>query len=97
MQFFLERKIDENAVIPDYILHAIRFALSEPKREVLFNIVNYRLRIQESKRVSAAVRFEALNKALNGYLKGEVNFNDLRDMVNKTIPADSINDVLKVF
>lgn len=93
----LGKKIDENAVIPDYILHAIRFALSEPKREVLFNIVNYRLRIQESKRVSAAVRFEALNKALNGYLKGEVNFNDLRDMVNKTIPADSINDVLKVF
>ena len=93
----LGKRIDGNVCIPSYILHAIRFALPELKKEVWVNIIKYRLRLQDDEGVSVAYQFKALNKALRGYLKGEIEFSDLRDMVSETIPADPINDVLKVF
>lgn len=90
----LGKKIDGNTRIPDYIIKAIRFVLLGIKREVWANIIRYRLGFQSR---ANKERSNVLDTKLESFVKGEINFNDIRNAVRDELPEDHINDVLEVF
>lgn len=91
----LGKSVNENTHIPNYIVRAIVFALPGRKREVWANIIRYRLRSKANETCSVENRFKELIENLERFVKMEIAFDDVRDMVMKAIPADPINDFLK--
>lgn len=91
----LGKRVNENTRIPNYIARAIVFALPGRKREVWANIIRYRLSLQVDETCSVENRFKELIENLERFAKGEIVFDDVRDMVMKAIPADPINDFIK--
>ena len=91
----LGKSVNENTRIPNYIARAIVFALPGRKREVWANIIRYRLSFQVNGTCSVENRFKDIIGNLERFAKGEIVFDDVRDMVMKAIPADPINDFIK--
>ncbi|RQT64661.1 DUF2813 domain-containing protein [Burkholderia cepacia] len=99
LAILLGKKIDSDAAIPEYILRAVAFAHPVIKKEVWYNILSYRLKLQEDDIFSAATteQCNAFREKLTAFLIGEIDFVSIRNEVLAAFPDDRINDVLKVF
>ncbi|MBQ5265208.1 DUF2813 domain-containing protein [Klebsiella pneumoniae] len=94
----LGKKVNPETVIPQYILDAIAFAHPLIKKEVWFNILNYRVNyIDENDFVTPTAVFTGFREKLQSYRKGEIDFVSIRKEMLATFPTDHINNILKVF
>ncbi|HBP5605542.1 TPA: DUF2813 domain-containing protein [Pseudomonas aeruginosa] len=94
----LGKKIDPETAIPEYILHAIAFALPIIAKEVWFNVLSYRINyIDENDIFTASAVFSEFREKLLAFRRGEIDFIRIRNEMLTTFPDDRINDVLKVF
>jgi putative ATP-dependent endonuclease of OLD family len=91
------KTIDHHAIIPGYILDAIFFAHGAVRREILSNILNYRLnRVVEGGKFGAPV-INDFRARLDAYRRGELDFDEIRDAMLAAFPADEINAILATF
>lgn len=94
----LGKNIDPKTAIPQYILDAIVFAHPELKKEVWFNILNYRLDyIGSTSFLIPASSITSFKTRLQAFRSGDINFADIRAEFLENFPDDRINDVLKAF
>ncbi|HCM62107.1 MAG TPA: ATP-dependent endonuclease [Morganella sp. (in: Bacteria)] len=94
----LGKKIDPHTAIPRYILDAISFAHPIVKKEVWFNILNYRMNVIEED--DPFVEAEALadfRTKLQLYKNDVIDFVDIKNEMSVCFSDDRINDVLEVF
>ncbi len=90
----LGKLIDYHTIIPDYILKALFFAHGPIKKEILFNVLTYRLlRIEEGGQFGAPV-IEAFRAKLHAFRNGELDFNGIRNATLASFTADEINKIL---
>lgn len=90
----LGKVIDHHTIIPDYILKAVLFAHGPITKEVVFNILNYRL-IQISKYPGAEPKvIGEFRMTLDNFRKGDVDFASVRKAALDMFPTDEINSVL---
>jgi putative ATP-dependent endonuclease of OLD family len=91
----LGKTVDHHTFIPDYILDAILFAHGPVKNEVLFNILNYRIRcIEEDGKFGVKLTTAPFARTLNEFRKGNLDFSGIRDAMLMSFPADEINSIL---
>ena len=90
----LGKMIDHHTIIPDYILKALFFAHGPLNREILYNVLAYRVhRIEESSQFGAPA-IEAFRTQLRAYRGGTLDFNGIRNAMLASFTADEINSVL---
>lgn len=94
----LGKKIDPHTVIPRYILDAIAFAHPVVKKEVWFNILNYRMSCieEDDPFVELEVLAEFRTK-LQLFKNGNIDLVGIKNEMLACFPDDRINDVLEVF
>jgi len=97
LAILLGKKIDPDIAIPEYILRAIAFAHPTIKKEVWFNVLDYRLKLLEDDLVTPLEQCNEFRKKLTAFRKGEIDFVGVRNEMLSAFPSDRINDVLKVF
>lgn len=97
LAILLGKKIDPDVAIPEYILRAIAFAHPTVKKEVWFNVLDYRLKLLEDDLVTPPEQCNEFRKKLTAFRKGEIDFVGIRNEMLSAFPGDRINDVLKVF
>lgn len=97
LAILLGKKIDPDIAIPEYILRAIAFAHPTVKKEVWFNVLDYRLKLLEDDLVTPPEQCNEFRKKLTAFRKGEIDFVGVRNEMLAAFPSDRINDVLKVF
>lgn len=97
LAILLGKKIDPDIAIPEYILRAIAFAHPMLKKEVWFNVLDYRLKLLEDDLVTTAEQCNEFRQKLTSFRKGEIDFIGIRNEMLAAFPDDRINDVLKVF
>ena len=86
--------IDHHTIIPDYILKALFFAHGPLNREILYNVLAYRVhRIEESSQFGAPA-IEAFRTQLRAYRGGTLDFNGIRNAMLASFTADEITSVL---
>jgi putative ATP-dependent endonuclease of OLD family len=90
----LAGKIDHNAVVPGYLLDALRFAHPVISSETWFNILAYRIALDEAATITSATHRDPFIERLVEYRKGEVSFVQIRAEFMTAFPTDRINDVL---
>jgi putative ATP-dependent endonuclease of the OLD family len=91
----LGKTIDHHTIIPDYILNAIVFAHGPIRREVLFNILSYRVRrLEASALLGGTTIVESFRTQLHDFREGALDFNGIRAAVLTAFPADEINSIL---
>jgi putative ATP-dependent endonuclease of OLD family len=91
----LGKMVNQHTIIPDYILDAILFAHGTIRKEVLFNILHYRLRcIEAAGKFGAKLITEPFKKKLGDFQTDKLNFNEIRAAMLKSFPADEINNIL---
>lgn len=75
----LGKKIDPNITIPEYILKAISFVLSDVSNKVWFNILSYRLNYikGENREISLDI-YEKFERRLGDFRKGQIQFDDMK-------------------
>lgn len=97
LAILLGKKIDPDIAIPEYILRAIAFAHPTVKKEVWFNVLDYRLKLLEDDLVTTTEQCNEFRQKLTAFMKGEIDFVGIRNEMLAAFPDDRINDVLKVF
>lgn len=101
LAILLGKKIDPDVAIPDYILRAIAFVHPKVKKEVWFNVLDYRLKLLEkdidTEKEEKQSKCKEFRGKLMAFRKEEINFFDIRSEMLSTFPSNRINDVLKVF
>lgn len=97
LAILLGKKIDPDIAIPEYILRAIAFAHPTVKKEVWFNVLDYRLKLLEDDLVTPLEQCNEFRTKLTAFRKGEIDFVGIRNEMLAAFPSDRINDVLKVF
>lgn len=98
LAILLGKRIDPDVTIPEYILHAIAFAHpTVKKKEVWFNVLDYRLKLLEDDLVTPLEECNEFRKKLTAFRNGEIDFVGVRNEMLSAFPGDRINDVLKVF
>jgi putative ATP-dependent endonuclease of OLD family len=90
----LGKMIDHHTIIPDYILKALFFAHGPIKKELLYNVLAYRVhRIEESVLFGAPV-IAAFRTQLLAFRDETLDFNGIRNAMLAAFTADEINSVL---
>jgi len=94
----LGKKVDPHTAIPRYILDAIAFAHPVVKKEVWFNILNYRISfIEEDDPFVDPKTLAEFRIKLQLFKNGDIDFGDIKKEMFAAFPDDRINDVLEVF
>lgn len=90
----LAGKIDHHVVIPGYLLDALRFAHPTLSNETWFNIMAYRMGLDEAEAITAAPVRDPFLVRLSEFRVGRVSFADIKSEFLTAFPSDEINHVL---
>ena len=92
----LGKVVDDQVVIPPYIVDAIRFA-AHMSDEIWLNVLRYRVAMLEKSGVFVAADITRMRNLLDSYEVGILDFADIRTEFRKKFPGDAINDILDKF
>lgn len=90
----LASKIDHHVVIPEYLLDALRFAHPVISNETWFNILAYRIAIDEAEATTSATVRDAFRLRLKEFRSGAITLDVIKHEFSAAFPADQINSVL---
>ncbi len=93
----LGKKIDHEAIIPDYILNAVVFATQSITNESWFNILSYRIRCIQDVELHAPEVLAGFKVQLDLFRTGDLDFNGIRQTIRTTFGADKINRILQLY
>ncbi|SMQ71917.1 AAA family ATPase [Agreia sp. VKM Ac-1783] len=91
----LAGQIDEQVKVPGYILDALRFAHPTISNETWFNIINYRVALDEAASITSDADRESFLTSLDEFQRGGLTFAQIKVEFARVFWSDRINDVLE--
>lgn len=90
------KEIDHCTVIPEYILKAIFFAHGPVSKEILLNMLSYRLsKIAEDPGIGPAII--DFKSKMEDFRVDVLDFDGIREAMREAFPSDAINNILAGF
>ena len=86
----LGKLVDAKTVIPSYIRQAVTFAHGPFSRELLFNILKHRLKVNTFPGLPPSPAMHAFSQRLEQYRAGWIDFNAIRAEAGTGLPNDQI-------